>query len=164
MSCCNVKQCGGRVMVKTLQIADSSIYGGSSDVTAGVRVVIPSRLLHCTLLAFARNANGSAHTYGATEKWQITPQGFQVGDNPLEPVFVNSAGVATPRALPGSYEFETGIKIARLTVVVASTGVKAKSFVQAIFEPAVGGISQQELDELFSFCELTMDGPRIVVQ
>lgn len=163
MSCCNEKSCGDRVLTKTLAVGETGIYGVGTPGTAHARVGIPSALLHVTICVFARNQDGGTRIYAATEKWQITPQAIFNGDQPLTPVFVNSSDVATTRSLPDSYETETGIKACDVSVLIAADGVKGKVYVQVIFEPAVGGISDAELGDLFSRCELNLQGKYIIV-
>jgi len=163
MSCHAEKTCGDRVLTKTLAVGETGIYGVGIPDTAHARVGIPSVLLHVTICVFARNQNGGARVYNASEKWQITPQAIFNGDQPLTPVFVNSSDVATTRSLPDSYEVETGIKACDVSVLIAADGIRGKFYVQAIFEPAVGGISDKELADLFSRCELNLLGKYVVV-
>jgi hypothetical protein len=160
-----VAQCPPREFWIEKALANTDIVGGvAGPVTVPFQVRNPSVRLHCTLYVYARPAKigvsgngGGAHDYTG-ETWQLFAQSDSTPQVNLNWVF-DAAGVNTPRQLPDSYEFESGIKVIQGLVVLqknASNGTDTY-YVRALWEPAAGGqrMTDDECAELYALCELT---------
>jgi hypothetical protein len=159
----NPAQCPPRVKDIELPLATVRAEGTvAGPVTAYFQVRNPSVRLHCTLYVYARpsdngNASGGQGVPNYTgETWQLYAQSDSTPEMNLNWVF-DAAGVDTPRPLPDSYEFESGIKVIRGAVVLTGNGTAQMTYyVRAVWEPAAGGplMSDAEKAELYALCEL----------
>lgn len=147
-------------LTKDIDLAFTNIAGGVTSATVNFQVLNPSRLLHLTLQLFARPANlhstTGAHNYTG-ETWQLNTAAEGTPYVSLNPVFF-SAGVATPRSLPDSYETETGTKVINGTVVLQKNAGNPSDvyILRCIWEPADALLMQDNdiLLALFALCQL----------
>jgi len=128
---------------------------GPSTGTATFDLVMAGRLLHVTVMAFARGSGGkaipAAYTY-VGETWTLTAQSDSKAE-PLNDMF-------TGRQLPDSWELETGIRRGHGAIVLAAQAAPlvAEVIVRVIFEPADAAMSAEQLQRLYAQCHLTVNG------
>jgi hypothetical protein len=133
--------------------------GGGATNTARFFIKNPSVLLHLTIEIFARNPSdkGQAQTYTG-ETWTLTAQADRDGSA------VPTNAILTAQSLPDSYEASTGVKMMRGSVALADVHEDGVIYeVQCTWEPGQPGMGQEELDRLFSECELTADAGNVTV-
>lgn len=159
-------QCPPRLKMLEKPLAFTNKSGGVvGPVGVPFTVRNPSVRLHCTLYVYARpdriglgGGNGGGPVDYTGETWQLYALSDSTPEQTLNWVF-DVSGSNTARALPDSYEFETGIKVI-LGVVTLQKNVTNGPFtywVRAVWEPAAGGtlMSDDERADLFALCELT---------
>lgn len=159
----NPSQCPPRTYVLEKPLAEVSAEGSSvGPITAVFQVRNPSVRLHCTLTLNARPSDigivggGTAVTDYTGETWQLFAVSDTTPEEDLNWVF-DVGGVNTPRPLPDSYEFESGIKVINGLVVLTGNGVDGVTYyVRATWEPAAGGplMSDAEKAELYALCDI----------
>lgn len=161
----NPAQCPPPFFQIEKQLAHAFVVGSTiTAATVVFQVRNPSVRLHCTLYVYARpdrvgttQSQGPAHDYTG-ETWQLFAESDSTPEEDLNWVF-DAGGVNTPRPLPDSYEFETGIKVINGLVALQKNAgnVASTYYVRAVWEPAAGGtiMSDQERADLYALCDLT---------
>ncbi len=146
---------------------------GANPVTVYFFARNPSPRLRFSLSAgFEIVTNAPFVAGSAAPTWQLTAIRIPADGGPtadLDTMFVNSSGVATPRALPDGYEIDSAVKNIRGALVLHggsgsdfNTGLEGSLVLEGRWEPH-DGVWSEDLRALIAQADLWVQGNPLLI-